>query len=132
VARYLVDPDRSTVTVVPRPRLTDTSGPLPASVTGEVDISDGGTVTGSLQITLDGDVGGSGQQATIDLAGTTLELKPAPDGEHLLLHGRAIRSAGTFGLAGSPLLNPSLELRWRLALTPNDETPAPMSTRRTS
>ena len=123
VARYLVDPDRSTVTVVPRPRLTDASGPLPASVTGEVHICDAGTVSGSLRITLDATASPSEAEATIDLAGTTVELKPAPNGEHLLLHGRAIRSAGTFGLAGSPLLNPRLELRWRLVLMPVDETP---------
>ena len=118
---FTVDPEHSTVTVLARPRLVAGPGPLPASVTGEVEIADSGTVTGSLVVTLDDADGsshdGADRQATIDLDGTTLELGSAPDGRRLL-QGRADRAATAFGLTGSPLLNPTLQLRWRLVLQP--------------
>ena len=118
---FTVDPEHSTVTVLARPQLVAGPGPLPASVTGEVEIADSGTVTGSLVVTLDDDDGssheGADRQATIDLDGTTLELGSAPDGRRLL-QGRADRAATAFGLTGSPLLNPTLQLRWRLVLQP--------------
>jgi len=121
VTAFTVDPEHSTVTVLARPRLVAGPGPLPASVTGEVEIADSGTVTGSLVVTLDDDDGsshdGADRQATIDLDGTTLELGSTPDGRRLL-QGRADRAATAFGLTGSPLLNPTLQLRWRLVLQP--------------
>ena len=114
MARFTVDPDRSTVTVVDRPRLDPRTGPRPASVTGEVEVTEDGVVHGTLEIALDAE---PGAVTTIDLAGTTPELAVGPDG-HPIVQGRTTRPAGAFGLTGSPLLNPTVQLRWRLALRP--------------
>jgi hypothetical protein len=121
VARFRVDPDRSTVTVVDRPRLDPADGTRPATVTGEVEVTDAGEIRGSVAITLvdgDGRGGDAGATVTIDLAGTTPELTTGPD-RRPVVHGRASRPAGAFGLTGSPLLNPTVQLRWRLSLIPD-------------
>lgn len=114
VARYRVDLDRSTVTAVARPALDGRPGPTVGAVTGTVDVADDGSVSGAITIALEGDQPAT---AVIPLAGSGAELSTGPDGE-LVLHGRTSRPAGAFGLAGPPLLNPTLLLRWRLALLP--------------
>jgi hypothetical protein len=114
VARFTVDPDRSTVTVVDRPRLDPAEGPRPASVTGEVEVTDDGSVLGTLRIALDTD---PHAPAAIDLADTAAELTAGTDGLPVV-QGRTSRPAGAFGLTGSPLLNPTVQLRWRLVLRP--------------
>jgi len=114
VAWFTVDPDRSTVTVVDRPRLDPAEGPRPASVTGAVEITDDGAVHGTVHIALDAD---PGTRTAIDLAETAPEVTTGPDGVPVVV-GRASRPAGSFGLTGSPLLNPTVQMRWRLALRP--------------
>lgn len=112
VARYRVDPDRSTVTAVARPALEGRNGTTVAEVTGIVDVGDDGSTSGSITVTLAGD---PPARAEIPLAGTGSELATGHDGD-LVLHGRTSRPAGAFGRAGPPLLNPTLLLRWRLVL----------------
>jgi hypothetical protein len=114
VARFTVDPERSTITVVARPQLVPSQSPIPAAVTGEVEVTHDGEVTGSLVVTLDAD---PARRATIDLEGTSIDVRPGPGGE-AIVRGRTDRAAATFGLAGSPLLNPTIQMRWHLVLLP--------------
>jgi len=105
--RYRVDPERSEVSAVLRPRL-DGTGPLAAVVSGTVDVP---SLTGSLQLAV------GGRTVDLDVAGTVPELDTGRDGE-VLLRGSAERPAGAFGLTGPPLLNPTVLLRWRAVLVP--------------
>ena len=114
VGRFRIDPERSTVTVAARPRLTDGPGAAVRSVDGTVELDGHRVVEGRLVVTLDGDPTPS---AAIDLDHRSGEVSTGPDGD-LVLHGRADRPAGSFGLSGPPLLNPTLQLRWRLVLRP--------------
>ena len=100
MTRLTVDADRSTITVIARPRLAPDEGPIPATVTGAVDVADDGTVTGSLMVTL---------------AGTSVVRQSGPADE-TVIEGRIDRPAAQFGRAGSPLLNPTIQLHWRLVL----------------
>ena len=73
-------------------------------------------------MTFEGDPGSPPVSADIDLDGTAAELAPdlepgVPDGT-LVLRGRTTRPAGAFGLAGPPLLNPTIQISWRLVLAP--------------
>jgi len=114
VASFTIDSDRSSVTAVTRPRLTNGPGASVHSVAGTVDLDGEVVVQGALTVTLDGD---GGPTAVIDLSSTPAELSTGPEGETVLV-GRVDRPAGAFGLAGPPLLNPTLQLRWRLVLLP--------------
>jgi hypothetical protein len=118
MTRYVVDPDRSTVSAVARPSLGDGPGATVVAVSGTVDVADD-RASGSITVTLAGD---PPPTADIDLAGTRAELSAdldpsSPDGS-LVLQGRTSRAAGAFGFAGPPLLNPTVLLRWRLVLAP--------------
>ena len=115
VAYYTIDPERSSLTVVARPRLTDGPGATVRSVAGTARIEGDTIVAGSLDITLDGE---PAPTARIDLAATATTVGTGPDGEPVLV-GRADRPAGAFGLSGPPLLNPTLQLHWRLVLRPD-------------
>ena len=114
MASFTIDSDRSSVTAVTRPRLTDGPGASVHSVAGRVELDGQAVARGSLTVTLDGD---GGPTAEIDLSGTPAEVSIDPEGETVLV-GRADRPAGAFGLAGPPLLNPTVQLRWRLVLLP--------------
>jgi len=118
MARYVVDPDRSTVSAVTRPTLGDGPGPAVVAVAGTVEVV-GDRPSGSITVTLAGD---PPAMAEIDLAGTRAELSadldPSSPDDALVLQGRTSRAAGAFGLAGPPLLNPTVLLRWRLVLAP--------------
>ena len=114
VTHYTVDPERSSISVVARPRLTTGPGASVRSVSGTVELDRGAIRQGSLTVTLDGDPAPS---AVIDLAGAYGEVTPGPEGKTVLV-GRADRPAGAFGLTGPPLLNPTLQFRWRLVLLP--------------
>jgi hypothetical protein len=113
VARYVVDPVRSTVSAITRPALGGGPGPAVASVTGRVDVV-GNEPAGSITVTLEGPPAAT---ARIDLEDTTPEVTPGADGT-LVLQGGTSRPAGAFGLIGPPLLNPTVLLRWRLVLAP--------------
>lgn len=116
MTRLTVDADRSTITVIARPRLAPDEGPIPATVTGAVDVADDGTVTGSLMVTLDAEpVSQSTPAVSIDLAGTSVVRQSGPADE-TVIEGRIDRPAAQFGRAGSPLLNPTIQLHWRLVL----------------
>jgi len=118
VAHFTVDADRSTITVLARPRLAPDERPIPATVTGAVDVADDATVTGSLMVTLEVDpVRGSTPPVSIDLDGTSVARRSGPADE-TVIEGRVDRAAAQFGRAGSPLLNPTIQLRWRLVLLP--------------
>ena len=126
---YLVDPDRSVVTAVVRPRLDDV-GPIEVSVAGEVELAGGGEgdeahpaeITGRVRIT---PARPGAAVVEIDLSTTRPEIAPRRDdhvdpdrdGDEVLL-GAATRPASQFGILGSPLLNPTIVLSWRLHLTP--------------
>jgi hypothetical protein len=118
MARYVVDPERSTVDAVTRPMLDRRSVPVVTAVAGTVEV-DGDLPSGTITVTFDGT---PPSVAEIDLDGTRPEL--APDLEPgvvegaLVLRGRASRPAGAFGLTGPPLLNPTIQLSWRLVLAP--------------
>ena len=114
MARYTIDPARSHVTVVTRPRLGAGAGAAVRSLEGTVELDAGVVRVGGLTVTLEGNPAPS---AEIDLAAVPGELGPGPDGETVLV-GRADRPAGVFGLTGPPLLNPTLQFRWRLVLVP--------------
>ncbi len=118
MAHFTVDPDRSTITVLARPRLAPDERPIPATVTGAADVADDGSVTGSLMVTLDPDpVSGSTPPVSIDLAGTSVVRQSGP-ADQTVVDGHIDRAAAQFGRAGSPLLNPTIQLRWRLVLLP--------------
>ena len=122
MATYFVDPARSEVTAVTRPMLGDRSGPWTLDVTGTVEVVDD-QPSGKIALSFTGDEVRDQRAATeIDLAGTGPELGPdlepgVPEGA-LVLRGRTSRPAGLFGLAGPPLINPTVQLRWRLVLVP--------------
>lgn len=116
MARFTVDADRSTITVLARPRLAPDERPIPATVTGAVDVADDGTVTGSLVVSLEADpVRGPTPPVRIDLDGTSV-ARPSGPADETIVEGRIDRPAAQFGRAGSPLLNPTIQLRWRLVL----------------
>ena len=119
MASFTIDSDRSSVTAVARPRLTDGPGASVHSVAGTVELDGDAVVGGSLTVTLDG---GGGPTASIDLSSIPAEVSTGPDGETVLV-GRADRPAGAFGLGGPPLLNPTVQLRWRLVLLPVRSAP---------
>ncbi len=118
MARYVVDPVRSSMTATTRPMLDRRSVPVVTAVTGTIDVVDD-VPSGTITVTLGSE---PPTVAEIDLAGTGPEL--APDLEPgmvdggLVLRGRASRSAGAFGMTGPPLLNPTIQLSWRLVLAP--------------
>jgi hypothetical protein len=114
VAHYLIDADASRVSVVARPRLSDGPGAVVRAIDGAVELADGSVAHGALTITLEGDPPPS---ATLDLGALPAMVTSGPGGE-TVLEGRTDRPAGAFGLAGPPLLNPTLQLRWRLVLVP--------------
>jgi hypothetical protein len=122
MATYVVDSVRSEVSAVTRPMLGDRSGPWILDVSGTVEVVDD-QPSGTIALSFTGDqVTDPTTAAQIDLAGTGPELAPdlepgVPEGA-LVLRGRTSRPAGTFGLAGPPLLNPTVQLRWRLVLVP--------------
>jgi hypothetical protein len=118
MARFTVDSDRSTITVLARPRLAPDERPIPATVSGVVDVADDGTVTGSLVVTLEADpAGGTTPPVSIDLDRTSLARRSGPADE-TVIEGRIDRAAAQFGRTGSPLVNPTIQLRWRLTLLP--------------
>jgi hypothetical protein len=110
---YRVDPDRSEISAVVRPRL-DPSPALAASLSGSVELPSTApgpvAATGTLRVTI-----ADTRPVELDVVGTAPELDTGPDGE-LLLRGSATRPAGAFGLGGPPLLNPTVVLRWRAVL----------------
>jgi hypothetical protein len=138
VTRYGVDPARSSIVAVVRPRM----GPptLPATVTGGVELSDelvrgladggapgadtragahrieAGELVGTVEVSLDGQ-----PPVAIDLAlaaaDTVAELSWNHDHD-LTLVGQRTAPAGAFGIVGPPLINPSIVLSWRLVLEP--------------
>src|SRR3954447_6249946 len=118
MTRYVVDPDRSMVNAVARPSLGDGPGATVLSVAGTVDVV-ADRPSGSITVTLAGD---PPVTTEIDLAGTRAELStdldPSGPGDTLVLRGRTSRAAGAFGMAGPPLLNPTILLSWRLVLAP--------------
>jgi hypothetical protein len=130
--RYVIEPDGSVVTAVVRPRLDDV-GPIEVTVTGEVELAGGdiggdpvhpGEITGRVRIT---PARPGATTVEIDLSTTRPELAPHRedpagvdgDGEDtVVLLGSATRPATEFGILGSPLLNPTIVLSWRLRLVP--------------
>jgi len=137
MAGYAVDPDRSTITAVVRPRM----GPptLPARVTGTVDLDEAalraaeGTgdragepagrraieaseLSGSIEVSLDGQ-----PPVAVDLAAAAAD-GPADlcrdEQGQLVLRGRRSAPAGAFGILGPPLINPTVVLTWSLVLDP--------------
>jgi hypothetical protein len=120
VTSYVVDPERSTVSVVPRPRL-DGADPLSATISGRVELatSEPGPATGAVGSVVIDVAGVPRPQLQIDLAASAPELTRDHD-DQLVLDGSAIVPAGDLGLRGSPLLNPTILLRWRLVLLPAD------------
>ncbi len=118
VASYVVDPERSTVSAVPRPRI-DGTGALAATISGRVELasSEPGPATGAIGAVVIDVAGVPRPQLRIDVGATGPELTRDHDDE-LVLDGSAIVPAGDFGLRGSPLLNPTVLLRWRLVLVP--------------
>lgn len=117
--RFRIDPVRSTVTAVVRPML-DGRGPLEATIAGVVEVSepDGdhpSPVVGEIHIRL---VDGSTELA-LRAADTSPEVEVDHDGL-TILRGSADRPAGVVGLTGPPLLNPTVVLRWRAVLEPDD------------
>lgn len=116
MAGYAIDPERSTATAVRRPQLDD-AGAMTGTVRGEVELDgDDPTVapTGQIEITL-ADPGA--RPVIIDVADTAWDLLHDERGEPVL-YGRATRPTGAVGLAGPPLLNPVVQLSWRLVLVP--------------
>jgi len=117
VARYRLDPERSTVSAVLRPQL-DTDSAITATIRGEISVVDGddpALATGTVRIAL----AAADHEVPFDLPDTHPEIDRGPDGE-LVLRGSASRPAGSFGITGPPLLNPTLVLRWRAVLVPAD------------
>ena len=118
MATYVVDPERSSLTATTRPMLDRRSVPVATGVTGVVDVVDG-VPTGTITVTLEGK---SPTVAEIDLVGTspelTTDLEPGVIEGALVLRGRASRPAGAFGVTGPPLINPTIQLSWRLVLAP--------------
>jgi hypothetical protein len=112
VTRYRIDPERSSVSAVARPAL-DGHGPLEATITGRVDIDDERRIDGEVDIRL---VDGR-SELVLDVVNTSPEVDVDRDGT-TLLRGSASRPVGAFGLTGSPLLNPTVVLRWRAVLIP--------------
>ena len=138
---YVVDPARSSIVAVVRPRMGPAT--LPATVTGLVELVDGlfdgsldqsadelgaaprtdgahriepGQLAGTIEVSLDGQ-----PPVAIDLAlaatDTRAELTRNHDDE-LVLVGQRTAPAGAFGIVGPPLINPSIVLTWRLVLDP--------------
>ncbi len=119
MTRYRIDPDRSTVTAVARPML-DGHGALEATIAGRLDVveadgDDGSRIVGQVRIRL---ASGSAELA-LDVDDTSPEVEVDHDGLSVL-RGSANRPAGAFGLTGPPLLNPTIVLRWRAVLVPDD------------
>jgi len=118
MTRYVVDPDRSSVSAVARPSLGPGPGATVVAVSGTVDVV-ADRPSGSITVTLAGD---PPARAEIDLADTraelTADLDPSSPDDALVLRGRTSRAAGAFGLAGPPLLNPTIQISWRLVLAP--------------
>jgi hypothetical protein len=138
VARYRVDPDRSEVSAVARPALGE--GPLAATITGSVEIADVAghgepadvaghdehaarvddrPLAGSVRISVAVPGHPSAGVIEVDLAATRPELDRGPDGD-VLLRGSTTRPATEFGQFGPPLLNPTIVLRWRAVLVPDE------------
>lgn len=118
MTRYVVDPDRSTVSAVARPSLGDGPGATVVAVSGTVEVV-AGLPSGSITVTL---AGNPPVTAEIDLSDTradvSADLDPSSPDDALVLRGRTSRAAGAFGLAGPPLLNPTILISWRLVLAP--------------
>jgi hypothetical protein len=118
MTRYLVDPVRSSMTATTRPMLDRTAIPVVTTVAGTVDVVDD-VPSGTITVTVAGE---PPTVTEIDLAGTRPELaadlEPGVVDGALVLRGRTTRPAGAFGLTGPPLLNPTIQLSWRLVLAP--------------
>jgi len=116
VPAYRVDPARSTVTAVLR---SGTERRLDATIRGRLLVDDDDTaISGTLQVAVsDADTAARGLE--LDVSTTAPELDRDPEG-HLVLRGAASRPAGSFGIAAPPLLNPTVVLRWRAVLVPDD------------
>ncbi len=120
MASYVVDPERSTVSVVPRPHI-DGAGPLSATISGRVELtsSEPGPASNAVGSVVIDVARVPRPQLRIDLAASGPELTRDHD-DQLVLDGSAVLPAGDLGLRGSPLLNPTILLRWRLVLLPAD------------
>jgi hypothetical protein len=110
--RYRLDPVGSEISAVVRPAV-GRRVQLSASISGAVEVPSSApgpvAATGILHVAVDDTM------VDLDVATTRPELDVGRDGE-LLLRGSAQRPAGAFGLAGPPMLNPTVVLRWRAAL----------------
>jgi hypothetical protein len=116
MADYEIDPERSTATAVRRPPI-ETEGSIPARVSGEVSFDDEDPTigpSGTIEVTI---ADRASRPVAIDLAKAAWDLGTDERGA-VVLHGRATRPAGAFGLGGPPLLNPTVQLSWRLVLVP--------------
>ncbi len=116
MAGYVIDPERSTVTGVRRPQLDD-SGAITGTARGDVDldVEDRGTAPfGQIEITL---ADPAARPITVDVAQEPWDIVADPDGQPVL-YGRTTRAVGELGLTGPALLNPVIQLSWRLVLTP--------------
>jgi hypothetical protein len=115
VTEYRVVPEESSVSAVLRPVL-DGRAVLTATIDGRIELDDPSSAPrGTVRIRLDGTT----DELVLDVSTTVPEVDRGPAGE-VLLRGSTTRPAGTFGLAGPPLLNPTVVLRWRAVLAPVD------------
>jgi hypothetical protein len=117
VAGYAIDTERSTVTGVRRPQL-DNAGAIAGRARGDVefDAEDAATApVGQIEITLSDP---SARPITIDLAESPWDVLTDERGDPVL-YGRATRAVGELGLTGPALLNPVIQLSWRLVLIPH-------------
>jgi hypothetical protein len=118
MARYLVDPERSSTTATTRPMLDRRTVPVVTSVAGTITVIDD-VPSGTIAVTIAGE---PPTVVEIDVADSrpelSVDLEPGVVDGTLVLRGRTSRPAGAFGLTGPPLLNPTIQLSWRLVLTP--------------
>ena len=128
MTRYVVDPAGSHVSAVlrpagaTRPRATVVDGEvslgLGAEIDPEIDLGGGHEPRGTLTVQVELDPDGAGTPpvtVTVEVGGARAAVDTGIDGTPVL-HGSATLPAGAVGLNGPPLINPSLVLRWRLAL----------------
>jgi hypothetical protein len=121
VERHRVVEEGSWVTAVLRPTF-DGRSLLEATITGEVTATGPAGADGSAPA-IDGVVTIALREPPValelDVATTEPELERTPDGG-LFLRGTATRPAAVIGAALPPLLNPTILLRWRATLVPDD------------